>query len=156
MNNQDDEGEEHGAPWTEVIVVQELFFALLGVVPPVVVIVAVLVAVVLPVAEHDHGSPNDNTLLQNCHQDDGCGGSRQELGCVLVVGDCGEPRQLSASFDHGGDQEDYSSLEEPVGSFVRAFVLGVVAPPDHQALDDDVKHAEAKKTKNVDAGTKVI
>ena len=65
VDDKDDEGEEHGAPWTEVIVVKELFFALLGVVPPVVVIVAVLVAVVLPVAEHDHGSPNDYTQLQN-------------------------------------------------------------------------------------------
>ena len=152
MNNKDDEGEEHGAPWAEIIVFEELFFALLGVVPPVVFIVAVLVAVVLPVAKHDHGSPNDYTQLQDLHQDDGCGGSRQELGCVLVLGDCGEPRQLSASPDHGGDQEDYSSEEEPVGRFVRTFVLGVVTPPDHQALDDDVKHEAAGKTR-VDAGT---
>ena len=75
---------------------------------------------------------------------------------MLVVGDCGEPRQLSASGDHDGDQEDYSSDEEPVGSFVRTFVLGVVAPPDHQALDDDVEHEEAKKTKKVYAGTEVV
>ena len=67
MNNKDDEGEEHGAPWAEIIVFEELFFALLGAVPSVVVFVAVLVAIILPVAEHDYGTPNNYAQLQNRH-----------------------------------------------------------------------------------------